>query len=92
MSFIDGKPRTATEEDCKACWTTSEKPGERFRCYLCGYKFVVGDYWRFVYANGTEGSMGNFLTCKDCDGENVLQTYIERCNMLRKSFWWIIDY
>ena len=47
MSFIDQKPWTATEKDCKANWGGKAK-GEKFRCYLCGYRFCPGDTVRWV--------------------------------------------
>jgi len=73
MSFTDGKPRIATEEDMRMPWNCKPN-GEGFLCKLCGHKFQVGDYWRFVYANGTPGQgTGNFWVCKECDKPDALQ-------------------
>jgi hypothetical protein len=88
MSFIDGKPRIATKEDCSASWGFI-KNGERFRCYLCGHKFIVGDYWRFVFMNdGTHPGCGNFLVCEKCDGEDVKERFVKANEELRNRFWW----
>lgn len=73
MSFTDQKPRIATEADCNASWSFV-KNGQRFRCYLCGHRFVVGDYWRWVYM-GSEGGYTNILTCKKCDGPTVKEDF-----------------
>ena len=67
MSFTDQKPRIATKEDCKAQWSGGEN-GKYFRCALCGHKFVIGDYWRFVYTNDIPAAAGNPLVCEKCDG------------------------
>lgn len=67
MSFTDGKPRRATEHDLKARWSGG-KPGDFFRCCLCGYKFQLGDYWRWQYTNDTSGAGGNPMVCEKCDG------------------------
>jgi hypothetical protein len=68
-SFTDQKPRIATEEDCAAKWNGG-KPGEFFRCGLCGYKFKPGDHWRWVYTNHLRGYGGNPMVCQVCDGAN----------------------
>jgi len=67
VNFTDGKPRYATEDDLKACWSGG-KPGECFRCDLCGHKFKLGDYWRWQYTNDTPGASGNPKVCEKCDG------------------------
>lgn len=72
-SFTDQKPRVATESDCAMQWGFSSKRGEGFRCYMCGHRFVPGDTWRWVYANGGGAPGGNFLVCVQCDGEDVLE-------------------
>ena len=76
MSFTDQKPRYATEEECNASWN-HRKNGARFRCYLCGHRFVVGDYWRWVYMGDVGRGFTNFLTCEKCDGPNVQQDFIQ---------------
>jgi len=86
MSFTDQKQRIATEEECKANWG-GEKNGKRFRCYLCGHKFVVGDKWRWVY-NNNPGGFGNFCVCDKCDGEDVVERWAEANKEARQRFWW----
>jgi hypothetical protein len=86
--FTDQKPQTATENDLKLRWSCG-KPGERFRCYLCGHKFQVGDTWRFVYSNSTPGATGNFLVCDKCDGPDVLDRWVKHCEAARTQFWWM---
>lgn len=51
----------ATKEHCNARWSCG-RPGERFRCYFCGHKFVVGDEFRMVFTNDIKGAGGNPLT------------------------------
>lgn len=93
MSFTDQKPRIATEKDVCANWSCG-KNGEFFRCYLCGHKFQVGDYWRWVYNNTSsydgkqKVNYGNFIVCKECDGEDILGKW-EKANIeLKERFWW----
>ena len=88
MSFTDGKPRVATEEEVDASWG-GMKHGKRFRCYLCGYKFQVGDTWRWVYANGHSPAYGNFMVCDKCDGLDVLDKWNKANEEARQKFWWI---
>jgi len=83
--FTDQKPRIATEEETKASWG-GEKNGKKFRCYLCGYQFKVGDQWRFVFATHT--GFINFKVCKDCDGDDVLIRWIAANEELKTRFWW----
>jgi hypothetical protein len=89
MSFTDGQQRVATEEDVKAHWGGAAN-GRRFRCYLCGHKFVVGDKWRFVYANGSSPAYGNFIVCSECDNGNVLEKW-NKLNEELKKYWWLWD-
>jgi hypothetical protein len=91
MSFMDGKSRIATETDCQACWSGG-KPGERFRCYLCGIKFKAGDTWAFVYDNDENGSgYGNFLVCELCDAGDVRGRWKEACQEAERRFWWLME-
>lgn len=89
-SFTDQKPRIATEKDCRGQWALRSKPGEGFRCYLCGHRFVPGDVWRFVY---NPGRGINFLVCGTCDSPDVLdrfrEHFIRGSRMLRDEFWWL---
>lgn len=96
MSFTDQKSRKATENDLKARWN-GKKPGEEFRCYLCGYKFKVGDIWRWVYGsnrkvtapNGITWGVCNFIVCEDCDGDDVLDRWVQANEEARRRFWWL---
>jgi hypothetical protein len=89
--FTDQKPQIATEEDLKRRWS-ARKPGEAFRCYLCGHRFQVGDTWRWVYANGTPGSrFGNFLVCPSCDGPDVLERWVKHGQEAKNKYWWLIE-
>ncbi len=88
MSFIDQKPHIATEAQCAARWSAG-KPGEKFRCYLCGHKFVVGDIWRWVFGNTNGQALGNFLVCQKCDGDDVLERYKAAIAEAKQRFWWL---
>ena len=57
-----GKIRSATPADIKAGGIPT-----RFRCWLCGWRFKVGDYWRVV-PSGLPGNAGSPLVCVLCDG------------------------
>jgi len=97
MSFTDQKPQVATERDLKAKWG-GHGPGEKFRCYLCGYKFKVGDVWRWVYGDnrqvkdldGKTWGVCNFMTCEDCDGDDVLDRWVKANEELHCRFWWTL--
>ena len=62
MSDFFNVPKIATEEHCKARWSLG-KPGEFFRCALCGHKFVPGDEFTICYTNDMLGSGGNPICC-----------------------------
>ncbi len=85
MSFTDQKPRTATKQDIKAPWS-GRKGGKNFRCGFCGYRFKVGDYWRFVYTNDTKGAGGNPLICMLCDDGATREELAERRIELRQQY------
>lgn len=87
MSFVDGKPQIATENDVHANWSGG-KDGKHFRCYFCGYRFVVGDYWRFVYTNDMSKAGGNPLVCKNCDGDDIREKWQKMCEEVRTKYWW----
>lgn len=84
MSFTDEKPRVATRDQCNN-WGRKEN-GERFRCYLCGYKFIPGDYWRWVLCS----PLINFLVCENCDGEDVKERWDTQNKELEARFWWAV--
>jgi hypothetical protein len=95
MSFTDQKQRIATERDCQARWS-GNRPGENFRCYLCGHKFIPGDLWRWQYGSGRafehdgkRWGVCNFLVCDKCDGPDVLDTWVEMNRELKQRFWWV---
>lgn len=91
MRFFDEQLRAATEGDLRARWTGG-KPGENFRCYLCGHRFKVGDMWRPVADNDGAGcGLGNFLVCATCDGPDVRARWHAIAAELRANrerFWW----
>lgn len=97
MSFTDQRPRVATPADCAAKWSCG-KPGERFRCHLCGHKFVPGDVWRWVYCgtglvcelNGKRYGVPNFMTCAACDGEDVRARWIDRIKEYYSDRFWAL--
>ena len=90
QSFTNQKPRIATQEDLEAPWSGG-KPGEFFRCKLCGYKFQLGDYWRWVFVKGYT----NILVCEPCDiypEVKWIQTYTDWENLKKYSrFWYFIS-
>ena len=63
----------ATKEDVKMSWSVGRN-GKYFRCYLCGHKFIVGDYYRFIFG---QGKCKNIIVCEDCDGEDALDRMVE---------------
>lgn len=85
-SFTDQKQRVATEKDCKAPWSGG-KDGKYFRCYLCGYKFVVGDKWRWIFAGRIP--LLNFIVCEKCDGDDVLERWQKANEEAESRFWWL---
>lgn len=95
MNFTDQKPRVATEEDCKLPWG-GPPAGKRFRCYLCGHKFKVGDVWRWVYAlgatfensNGKKHGVVSPIVCESCDGEDVLDRWVAMNKEALEKYWW----
>lgn len=69
--WIRGQPQIADAEDLAAEWGFKKN---NFKCKMCGHKFKIGEYWRFVFANSTPNQRtGNFLVCKSCDGDDVLK-------------------
>jgi hypothetical protein len=86
MSFIDQKPRIATEQDLVAPWDGALR-GKNFRCHLCGHRFVLGETWRFVLA--TQVHQCNFLVCTACDGPDVLERWQQANEEAKTRFWWL---
>jgi len=89
MSFLDGTPFIATQKYLDASWMGGRK-GIYFRCHMCGYKFKLNDTIRCVYTNDTKGAGGNPLICTTCDGDDVKQRWIEKCQKWReiKKLYW----
>lgn len=88
-SFTNQKRRIATKDECGFRWGAA-KNGERFRCYLCGHRFVEGDGWRWQYDNNP-GGYGNFMVCDNCDGEDVLTRWAtahDEWNAAKRRAWW----
>lgn len=83
MSFLDGKPRVATEETIKMPWC-GNKQGKYFRCGLCGHRFKVGDVWRCQFTNDTPGAGGNPFICESCDGTK--EEIVAKLIALREEF------
>ena len=87
--FTDQKPRIVTEKDLNGMWYGGKK-GKYFRCSLCGYKFQLGDYWRFVYAGNVH--LANLLVCKNCDDENekVLKKWKVMHEEIKTKYWYFV--
>lgn len=97
MSFTDQKPHIVTNADLQAHWGGGG-PGKRLRCYLCGYKFRLGDTFRWVYTAGrtyldpdTRRQCGviNFLVCQHCDCPDVLEKWVEINRIIATRYWWL---
>lgn len=87
--FMSGKPQIATKTHLELNWRGGKK-GERFRCYLCGYKFKEGDYWRFQFTNDVHGAAGNPLVCQNCDGtkEEIIKKWKKMHEEVETKYWW----
>lgn len=83
-SFTDQKFRRATEHDLKANWSGG-KNGIFFKCHLCGYKFQLNDYWRWVYNN--KGG-ANILVCEKCDCVDVIDKYNDLYKEFKSEKFW----
>lgn len=87
VSFTNQQPWVATEKDCQGRWGCG-KPGERFRCYICGVKFKSGDTVRWVYCAGQ--GLTNLLTCQSCDGPDIQERW-KVINEELEKYWWAFD-
>jgi len=90
MSFLDGNPTTVTAEHLKAPWMGG-KNGKYFRCAMCGYRFKLGDIFRFVFTNDMPKAGGNPIVCQVCDGPNeqVRANWAAKCNQYwSEGNWW----
>ncbi len=94
-SFTNGKPRVATAEDLKRPWG-GVRDGSRFRCYLCGHRFKVGDTYRWQFTNSiNDAASGNPFVCESCDGPDVIARWTAHCADFERDsggkWWWLID-
>lgn len=81
--------RIADESACNARWS-GWKPGKKFRCYLCGKKFQVGDEYTQMYTNDTPNASGNPLVCGHCyRAGDAKERWIKMCEEARERFWWL---
>jgi len=83
MSFTDQKPHFVTKDDLKRKWAGHR---DNFRCYLCGHKFELDDTYRWVY--NPRGL--NFMVCKGCDGEDVIERFKKHYAEGEVKYWWFI--
>jgi hypothetical protein len=90
MSFTDGKPTTVIEAHLRASWMGG-KNGKYFRCAMCGYRFKLGDVFRFVFTNDMPKAGGNPIVCQKCDGhdEKVRADWAVKCaeNSSERNWW-----
>ena len=89
MSFTDQKPFIVSEKDLKTRWGGG-KPGEYFRCGLCGYRFCLGDTARWQYTNDTPEAWGNPMICEKCDGprEEIITKWKRMHEEAKSRMWW----
>ena len=82
--FTSQLPQVATERDLQTKWSGRS---DNFRCYMCGYEFKVGDYWRWVYADRSNFvkpfstkmfGVCNLMTCESCDGPDILERWVKK--------------
>jgi len=86
-SFTSQEPQIVTEGILKAHWC-GYPPGVYFRCKLCGYKFKLGDYWRWIY--GGRSQIVNFIVCKSCDigdDHELCEKMKEREKKFEELYW-----
>ena len=84
MSFTDQKPRVVTEKELKAPWG-GYRDGRKFRCYLCGHRFKLGDTFRWVLSR----KYMNLMTCGKCDGDDVLERWHKHVEEAKEKYWWL---
>jgi hypothetical protein len=89
MSFTDQKPRIVTEKEYHGKWG-GYTDGRRFRCYMCGHRFQIGDIFRWVCPKNS--GVINFMVCEKCDGPDIVDRWIERVKELETKFWWAKGY
>ena len=96
MSFTSQLPFVVTDKDVATKWG-GFSDGRKFRCALCGHRFVVGDTARWVCTNFDapiyKGIGGNPFVCSPCDAPKdelleKLQAMRAEFNALKARFWW----
>jgi hypothetical protein len=90
MLFTDQKPHKIDEDMLK----TFKRVKNRCACYMCGQDFKVGEVFRWVFTNGTEGASGNPIVCENCDGDDVIERWKAKHSQfkeIKNSFWWFIQ-
>lgn len=86
--WLEGKSFIVSEDHLKARWGCG-KPGERFGCALCGYKFKLGDTARWQFTNDVPGAGGNPFVCRDCDtGKDMIVAKILEIRRNLERLWW----
>ena len=87
-NFADQKPHTATIDHINAPWG-GISGGRRFRCYLCGHKFKVGDVFRWVFCGDVH--LTNMLVCQSCDSPDVKEKWKTMHDEAENKFWWFVE-
>ena len=100
VGILDGKQHVVDAEVCNRRWN-GYPAGLKFRCALCGHKFVSGDTVRFVITNNgaayeAGAPSGNPFVCGKCDGTNEyvyakLKEMKDEWNKIKQRFWWFLD-
>lgn len=86
MSFLNGQPFTVTAEQTKLPWS-GKRDGSRFRCMLCGHRFIEGDVVRFQFMKTGPNSM----VCTNCDGPDVVERLNQHFLDAKQRFWYWSD-
>lgn len=89
MSYTDQKTRVVTEKEYPGKWG-GYTDGRRFRCYMCGHFFKIGDIFRWVM--GTKRGIPNLVVCDKCDCSDILDKWVKRLKEAETKFWWAKDY
>lgn len=85
------KPFVVSEGHVAVRWGgyPTSSPRNRFRCFLCGHCFTVGDTARLMRGTLLGIARDNCFVCSTCDGDDI----IERCKAHqdegRRRFWWM---
>lgn len=82
--FTNQLPWVVQEGDPQKPWS-GYKDGSSFRCIMCGHKFVVGDYIRWVAGQGTQ----NFFVCEKDDSGDVAKRYAQKEKDSHDEYWWL---